>query len=78
MINSLAGKKTPLNVFIDGQNVNGYNRTNLNNCFQDVYFLNKVLFLSQIRQHIPIVQAIMCSYISTIKVNGFDIFLKKQ
>jgi spore coat protein CotH len=41
------------NAFIDGQDLMGYNITNLNNAFQDPSFLREVFYQSQIRNHIP-------------------------
>lgn len=58
---NVSGQKKSFNIttdaFIDGQNVKGYNITNLNNCFDDASFLREVLYLHQIRQHIPAARA---------------------
>jgi PKD repeat protein len=45
-----------LNAFIDGQDINGYNTLNLNNCFDDPSFMREVYFETQIKQHVPAAQ----------------------
>ena len=42
-----------MDAFIDGQDLMGYNITNLNNCYQDPSFLREVFYQDQIRMHIP-------------------------
>lgn len=42
-----------LDTWIDGQDIDGYNTLNFNNSFEDESFLREVLFLHQIRKHIP-------------------------
>lgn len=42
-----------LNKWISGQDVDGYNILNLNNCFDDASFLAEFFYLRSIRRHIP-------------------------
>lgn len=42
-----------LDSWIDGQDIDGYNTLNFNNSFEDESFLREVVFLHQIRKHIP-------------------------
>jgi hypothetical protein len=53
----VSGQKKSFNITTDflipGQDIMGYNITNLNNCFQDPSFLREVFYQNQIRNHIP-------------------------
>jgi len=42
-----------LNEYIDGQDIDGYNTLNLNNCYNDASFMSEVLYEGQARKHIP-------------------------
>lgn len=42
-----------LDSWVDGQDIEGYNTLNFNNSFEDESFLREVVFLHQIRKHIP-------------------------
>ncbi|REK32617.1 MAG: T9SS C-terminal target domain-containing protein [Bacteroidetes bacterium] len=42
-----------LNAFIDGQDIEGYNILNLNNCFDDASFMTEFIYLRSIRNYIP-------------------------
>lgn len=42
-----------LDSWIDGQDIEGYNTLNFNNSYEDPSFLREVVYLHQIRKHIP-------------------------
>ncbi|MBP6335057.1 MAG: CotH kinase family protein [Bacteroidia bacterium] len=42
-----------LNEYISGQDIEGYNTLNLNNCYNDASFMAEVLYEGQARKHIP-------------------------
>ncbi|MBL7913995.1 MAG: CotH kinase family protein [Bacteroidia bacterium] len=54
---AVQGQKKSFNISLDyaiaGQDVEGYETFNLNNCFQDESFLREVFYQHQIRKHIP-------------------------
>ena len=45
------------NSFISGQDLMGYNITNLNNSFQDPSFLREIFYQNQIKKHIPVAKS---------------------
>lgn len=63
-------QKKSFNITVDfvhpDQEVMGYKTLNLNNCFQDASFMREVLYLHQIRRHIPAAKA---AYIH-LSING--------
>jgi len=52
--------------FIAGQDIDGYNNFNLNNCFGDASFMREFLYYSLIRKHVP---ASKCSFVK-LYLNG--------
>lgn len=54
-------QKKSFNITVDysdpDQDVMGYETLNLNNCFQDASFMREVVFLHQIRRHVPAAKA---------------------
>ncbi len=52
--------------FISGQDIEGYNNFNLNNCFDDPSFMKEFMFYYMIDKHIP---AARCSFVK-LYING--------
>lgn len=57
-----------LNAFIDGQDIDGYNTLNLNNCYDDPSFMREVLYENQIKRHVPAAQ----TNFAHLYINGAD------
>ncbi|MBN8588578.1 MAG: CotH kinase family protein [Rhodothermia bacterium] len=70
--NTGTSQKKSFNITLDAQiadqNWLGYKTLNLNNAFEDKSFMREVLYLKQIRKHIPAAQA---NYVQ-LKINGAD------
>ena len=56
-----SSQKKSFNITLDyvnpGQSLNGYSTVNLNNCFQDPSFMREMVYLHQIRRHVPAAKA---------------------
>ncbi|HRC33508.1 MAG TPA: CotH kinase family protein [Bacteroidia bacterium] len=52
--------------FKPGQDIDGYNILNLNNCFDDPSFTREYFYLNQIKKHIPVAK---CAYVH-LYING--------
>ncbi|HPI07419.1 MAG TPA: CotH kinase family protein, partial [Saprospiraceae bacterium] len=56
-----SSQKKSFNITLDyvnpDQSLNGYSTINLNNCFQDASFMREMVYLHQIRRHVPAAKA---------------------
>lgn len=56
-----SSQKKSFNITLDyvnpEQSLNGYSTVNLNNCFQDASFMREMVYLHQIRRHVPAAKA---------------------
>ncbi len=57
-----------LDAFKEGQDINGFNTLNLNNCYDDPSFMREVFFENQIKQHVPAAQ----TNFAHLYINGAD------